>query len=83
VLNSNISWGNGDADYTSAANNTVTRNSWQAGGGDPKFADRTSGDYSLLASSPYLTTGQGGTPIGASDVALQLALDWSQGRLTI
>ncbi len=83
VLNSNISWGNGDADYTSAANNTVTHNSWQAGGGDPKFADRTSGDYSLLASSPYLTTGQGGTPIGASDVALQLALDWSQGRLTI
>lgn len=83
TLDGNVSWGNGDADYTNAPANVLARNSWQAGGGDPKFADRQGGDYSLLPTSPYLATGLGSTPIGASVEALQLALDWLSGRLTL
>lgn len=79
MCSDNISWNNGQAN--DGGNGTVLRNSWQSpyNGADPKFADPANGDFSLLPSSPYLTAGNGGVPLGASIIALQLLKDnWAR-----
>jgi len=56
----------------------LTRNSWQVGvtNGNVSFAQVADGDYSLATGSPARTAGLGGTPIGASTVALELLKRW-------
>lgn len=78
---SNLSIGNGSTHYTGSGG-TVQNNSWQLGVTDPSFGSPSTGDYSLLSASSAIGAGVGGTNLGASTVALELAKTWLNRDVT-
>lgn len=84
VVTDNIAWANAGSggngvQYTNSTPDTILRNSWQLENTNPMFFNPTTGDFSLNSTSPYLTDGAGGTPLGASTVALALLKEnWSR-----
>lgn len=69
----NLAWGNPTYDQT--VQGEQARNSWNERTGDPRFANPTIFDYSLLPGSPAIGAGPDGQTLGASSVALAIAVD--------